>query len=78
MLFRHAFHLDFRYIRQCLAIERSIPGLPRDCIGTVASDDVRRREFLPVGHGRVCLDNQLVTLATPGILADGSVSHKTP
>src|SRR5580692_10429275 len=78
MLFRDAFHLDFVYIRQRLAIERSILRLPRDCVGAVAGDDVRGREFLPVGQGRVCLDNPLVTLAAPGILADGAVCHKTP
>jgi hypothetical protein len=78
MLFQNAFHLDFIYIRQWLAIERSILRLPRDCVGTVAGDDVRGREFLPVGQGRVCLDNPLVTRIAPGVLADGAVCHKTP
>ena len=32
----HAFHLDFVYIGQCCAVERSVLGLPGDRVGTVA------------------------------------------
>jgi hypothetical protein len=62
------FHPDFLYIRQCLAIERSILRLPRNGIGIVARDDVRGHQFLSVGQDRIRLNDPLVTLVAPDIL----------
>jgi hypothetical protein len=74
----YAFHLNFVYIRQWLAIERSILRLPRNCVGTGASNDVRGHEFLAVGQDRACLDNPLVRpwlLQTPSPMPPSALAN---